>query len=115
MTDDCLFCRIVKGEIPAEIVHDGSETLAFRDINPKAPTHVLVIPKKHIASLGELKREDAGLMGEIIWTASEIAREEKLDQEGFRLAINSGPAAGQTVFHIHAHVMGGRDFAWPPG
>lgn len=112
---ECLFCRIVRGEIPADIVFEGNDVVAFRDINPKAPTHILVIPRKHIPSLGELEKGDAGIVGEVVWTASEIARQENLDRDGFRLTINSGASAGQTVFHIHAHLMGGRNFDWPPG
>jgi histidine triad (HIT) family protein len=113
--DRCLFCRIVSGEIPAKKVCEDDLVVAFHDINPQAPTHVLVVPRKHIASLDDLTEEDAGIIGMTIVRASSIARSLQLNSEGYRLVINHGEAAGQTVFHIHVHVLGGRNFGWPPG
>jgi len=111
---DCLFCRIVAGEIPADVVHDGDDFVAFRDIAPKAPVHVLVIPKKHIVSLAEADAGDAGLLGRLLAATSEVARKLGVG-EAFRVAVNSGAGAGQSVFHLHLHVLGGRPFDWPPG
>ena len=111
---DCLFCRIVAGEIPATIVHEGPRTLAFRDLNPQAPTHVLVIPKSHYATAAELADADPGYAGEVLSAAAEVARLEGLGT-GYRLVANTGDDAGQTVHHLHVHVLGGRVLAWPPG
>jgi len=108
----CLFCKIVAGEIPAKLVKTGESYLAFRDINPQAPTHILLIPKEHFASLPDVK--DAKLLGTLFQAAAEIAAEEKLDK-GFRLVVNTGAESGQTVFHIHIHILGGRPMEWPPG
>lgn len=113
MTDSCLFCRIVRGEIPAKIVRDDEHTLAFRDIDPKAPTHVLVIPKEHVASLDEAR--DPALVGRLMLAAAEIAQAEGIARGGYRTVVNSGPDAGQTVFHLHLHLLGGRKLTWPPG
>lgn len=113
--DKCLFCRIVAGEIPAKKVYEDGEVVAFEDINPQAPTHILVIPRKHIPSLNDLGDGDADTIGTVIVRASDIAREHHLHSEGYRVVINHGAAAGQSVFHIHAHVLGGRRFSWPPG
>ncbi len=110
----CLFCQIAAGDRPATIVHRGEDVLAFRDIHPQAPTHILIMPIKHIESVAELQAEDAELMGRLIATAQEIAKAEGLAQ-GFRLVINSGRQAGQTVFHLHVHLLGGRAMHWPPG
>ena len=112
-TDSCLFCRIVRREIPAAIVWEDEHALAFRDIEPKAPTHVIVIPKRHFASLNEAT--DAALLGRLLLAAREIAEGEGLAQPGYRTLINTGADAGQTVFHLHVHVMGGRHMKWPPG
>ncbi|MFI0417301.1 histidine triad nucleotide-binding protein [Spongiactinospora sp. 9N601] len=112
---DCLFCKIVAKEIPAEIVHETGRTLAFRDINPQAPTHVLVITKGHHADAGAVADADEGLADEMLKAARAIAREEGVAEEGYRLVFNTGAAAGQTVFHAHLHVLGGRDLRWPPG
>lgn len=112
---NCLFCRIIANEIPAKIVHDDDTVVAFEDINPQAPTHILVIPKRHIATLAELEPSDAGLLGTILQRATEIARSRHLDKEGYRVVANCGEAAGQSVFHIHFHLLGGRPFSWPPG
>ena len=111
---DCLFCRIVAGEIPATVVHEGPRTLAFRDLNPQAPTHVLVIPKTHYANAAELADADPTYAGEVLAAAAEVARSEGLGS-GYRLVANTGDDAGQTVHHLHVHVLGGRVLAWPPG
>jgi histidine triad (HIT) family protein len=113
MTDACLFCRIVRREIPATIVWEDEHSLAFRDIDPKAPTHVLVIPRTHVASLDEAT--DADLLGRLALAAAAIARTEGIAESGYRTVMNTGAAAGQTVFHVHLHLLGGRALAWPPG
>ncbi|MEW2331323.1 histidine triad nucleotide-binding protein [Micromonospora chersina] len=107
MGTDCLFCRIVAGEIPATVVRETATTLAFRDIDPKAPTHVLVIPKEHYADVVTLAEGDPGLAGELLSTAAVVAEEEGLTVDGFRLMFNTGPYGGQEVFHVHAHLLGG--------
>jgi histidine triad (HIT) family protein len=112
--DDCLFCRIAGGEVDADIVHDSGEVLAFRDINPVGPTHVLVIPKHHVSSVDALSREQDGLLGEIFSAVSNIAESEDLG-DGYRVVTNVGPDAGQTVPHLHFHLIGGRTLSWPPG
>jgi len=112
MTDSCLFCRIVRGEIPAKIVREDEHTVAFRDIDPKAPTHILVIPKEHVASLDEAT--DPTLVGRLSLAAAEIARSEGIT-DGYRTVVNTGAGAGQTVFHLHVHLLGGRKLTWPPG
>jgi len=111
---DCIFCRIAAGEIPAKVVHSDDEALAFHDLAPKAPTHVLVIPRRHIASLAEATDDDAAVLGHLVAVANRLARSLGLD-DGYRLVINSGAAAGQSVFHLHLHLLGGRTFTWPPG
>jgi histidine triad (HIT) family protein len=110
-----LFEKIIAREIPADIVHETDDVLAFRDINPQAPTHVLVIPKKIIPRIGEAKNEDAALLGKVLLAAAEVARKMKIDQSGYRLTINHGPHAGESVPHLHVHVLGGRALGWPPG
>jgi histidine triad (HIT) family protein len=112
MSDSCLFCRIVRGEIPARIVRADEHTVAFRDIDPKAPTHVLVIPRVHVASLDEAR--DPALVGQLMLAAAEVAAAEGI-AGGYRTVINTGADAGQTVHHLHVHVLGGRKLAWPPG
>jgi len=112
---DCLFCKIIKGEIPSKKVFENNDYFAFRDINPQAPTHVLVIPKKHVAKLTDLKAGDEALVGGLFTVANIIAGEEKIDRKGFRTVLNCGELAGQTVFHLHLHLLGGRMFNWPPG
>jgi histidine triad (HIT) family protein len=112
---ECLFCRIVAGEIPATIVHDDELVLAFRDINPMAPTHILVIPRRHIASAADLTEEDGPLLGRLFSVATALARQEGVGASGFRLVTNVGPDAGQSVDHLHLHLLGGRKLAWPPG
>ena len=110
----CLFCKIIAREIPSTIVFENEYALAFRDIKPAAPTHVLVIPKKHVRGIAEAEEGDVEALGQVLLAARAVAAQEKLDG-GFRLAINNGPDAGQTVFHLHVHVLGGRAMSWPPG
>ncbi|MER5731160.1 histidine triad nucleotide-binding protein [Streptomyces sp. NPDC002138] len=112
---DCLFCKIVKGEIPATVVHETETTFAFRDINPKAPTHVLVIPKVHYPDAASLAAAEPAIAGDVLRAAGEVAAQEKIDGSGYRIVLNTGVGAGQTVFHAHAHVLGGRGLEWPPG
>ena len=112
---DCLFCRIVAGEIPAAIVHQDDRLVAFKDINPQAPLHVLIIPRRHVASLNDLGEEDDGLVGEMVRRAAAIAREHGHAERGYRTVFNCNADAGQSVFHIHLHVLGGREMRWPPG
>jgi histidine triad (HIT) family protein len=114
-SDRCLFCRLGAGEIPARKVFEDAEVIAFEDVNPQAPTHLLLIPRQHISSLDELTPRDEALMGRVIHRASILARDLALSDEGYRLVINCGEAAGQTVFHIHVHLLGGRPLGWPPG
>ena len=116
---DCLFCRMVAGEIPADVVHETDRVLVFRDINPQAPTHVLVIPKEHHRNLGALAAADPGLLGEVANAAHAVARQEGLVSDGgiepgYRVVTNTGPDAGQSVDHLHLHVLGGRPMGWPP-
>lgn len=113
MADDCLFCRIVRREIPAKLVFENEHCVAFRDIDPKAPTHVLVVPRDHVPSLNEAK--DALMMGHLSLAAAEIAKAEGVAESGYRTVVNTNADAGQTVFHIHLHLLGGREFGWPPG
>jgi histidine triad (HIT) family protein len=113
--NDCLFCRIAAGEIPAKSVRSDDETFAFRDIDPKAPTHVLVVPRRHIASVNDLTETDHELIGRLFTAAREIAAAEGIAESGYRLVMNTGPQAGQSVAHIHLHLLGGRRFTWPPG
>lgn len=112
---ECLFCRIVEGEIPAEVVLSTPDLLAFRDINPQAPTHILIVPKRHIPSVSHLEPDDAEIMGRLFLAAQELAEREGVDGGGYRMVVNAGPDAGQTVFHLHLHLLGGRRMAWPPG
>jgi histidine triad (HIT) family protein len=112
---DCLFCRIVTGEVPAEIVGDNDHAVAFRDINPAAPTHILVIPRQHLANLAEVAAEAPEAVVGMVRLAAEVAGEAGVDAAGYRLVANTGAAAHQTVFHAHLHVLGGRSMGWPPG
>jgi histidine triad (HIT) family protein len=112
---DCIFCKIVAGEIPATKVYEDERAVAFRDINPQAPTHALVIPRSHIASLNEAGGADEPLLGHLLRVAARVARDEGHAEEGYRAVVNTGPRAGQTVFHVHVHVLGGRALTWPPG
>jgi histidine triad (HIT) family protein len=113
MADHCLFCRIVRKEIPAQIVAETEDCVAFRDINPQAPLHVLVIPREHVASLNEAT--DPALVGRLALAAADIAKREGVAESGYRTVINTNADAGQTVFHVHLHLLGGRRFSWPPG
>src|SRR5688500_3738919 len=115
MAQDCIFCRIAKGEIPARTARDPPNLLAFHDVDPRAPVHVLLIPRKHIPSVDALEAADAPLIGELYLAAREIAHELGLAERGFRLVMNTGPDAGQSVSHIHLHLLGGRTMTWPPG
>ncbi|NOX08426.1 MAG: histidine triad nucleotide-binding protein [Gammaproteobacteria bacterium] len=112
---DCLFCKMVSGEIQADALYETDDVLAFRDISPQAPFHALVIPKRHIATLNDVVPEDAVLMGELFLAAAHIAKEADIDAAGYRSVLNCNAGAGQTVFHLHLHVLGGRGMTWPPG
>jgi len=112
---DCLFCKILAGEIPADIIYETDTAIAFRDINPQAPTHVLIIPRKHISTINEITADDQAIVGSLYSAAQDIAATEGFADEGYRAVMNCNEAAGQTVFHIHLHLLGGRAFAWPPG
>jgi histidine triad (HIT) family protein len=112
---DCLFCKIMAGEIPSEKVYEDDDVYAFNDINPQAPTHVLIIPRKHIATTNDLKTEDEALVGKLFTVAAKIAKERGIDQSGYRSVFNCNSDAGQMVFHVHLHLLGGRPMSWPPG
>jgi histidine triad (HIT) family protein len=112
--NDCLFCKIVRGEIPSKKVYEDENTFAFEDIDPKAPTHVLIIPKKHLSGLKEATTADAEIIGRCHLAAAKIAKDRKIEN-GYRTVLNVGPRAGQSVFHLHLHLLGGRDLRWPPG
>lgn len=112
---DCLFCKVLNGDIPADIVYESDSAIAFRDINPQAPTHVLVIPRKHVATINDLDEGDQEIVGSLYLAAKDIARAEGLSDEGYRVVMNCNEGAGQSVFHIHLHVLGGRALSWPPG
>ena len=112
---DCLFCKINNGDIPAEIIYQDDEVLGFRDVNPQAPTHVLFIPKQHISTVNDLTADNADLIGKLYLAAKTVAMENGFAEEGYRLVMNCNEGAGQTVFHIHLHMLAGRAFTWPPG
>src|SRR5829696_9342801 len=114
-SDDCIFCKVVAGSIPATKIFEDERAVVFRDINPQAPTHALVIPRKHVASLDEAGESDEALLGHLLVVAARVAREAGHADSGFRTVINTGADAGQSVFHVHAHVLGGRRLTWPPG
>jgi histidine triad (HIT) family protein len=114
VTDDCLFCRIVAGEIPSTIVRETESTVAFRDINPQAPTHVVVVPREHYPNAYELAKADPSLAGALLAAAGAVAEQEGIT-DGYRIVFNTGAKAGQSVFHVHCHVLGGRRLTWPPG
>lgn len=112
---DCLFCRIVAGQIPAKKVHEDALCIGFLDINPQAPLHALFVPKRHLATLNDATAEDRELFGHLMVCAAKHAREQGVADSGFRLVMNTNPDAGQTVFHVHLHLLGGRHLTWPPG
>jgi histidine triad (HIT) family protein len=112
---DCLFCKFVSGELDADTVFETDKVLAFRDINPQAPTHVLIVPRKHIATINDLTESDADEIGNLYLAAKKVAHDEGFSDKGYRVVMNCNAAAGQTVFHIHLHLLGGRTFGWPPG
>jgi len=111
----CIFCRIAAHDLPARIVFEDDDVVVLRDAHPQAPTHLLVIPRKHMASLSDADEGDAALLGKLLLVARKVALEHGLGTRGYRLVVNSGPDAGQSVFHIHVHVLGGRAMSWPPG
>ena len=113
MSVDCIFCKIIAGEIPSDVVYENDDVFAFRDLNPQASTHILIIPKKHIATIDDITPEDAETVGKLYLAASHIAEQEGLS-EGYRVVMNCNEAAGQTVFHIHLHLLGGQEMGWPP-
>jgi histidine triad (HIT) family protein len=113
--NDCLFCRVVAKKIPSKVVYEDQETVAFEDVNPQAPVHVLVIPKKHIPTTLDLSPDDMQLIGHMFRVAADIAKEKGIAERGFRLVMNTNPESGQTVYHIHLHLIGGRHMHWPPG
>jgi histidine triad (HIT) family protein len=113
MADSCIFCKIARGEIPAQMVANNKEMVAFRDLNPQAPVHILIVPRKHIASLDDTA--DSYLLGQMVSLASAIARQEKIAKSGYRTVINTGKDGGQSVDHLHLHLLGGRAMTWPPG
>lgn len=113
--DDCIFCKIAAGEIPAERVYEDEAVVAFRDLNPQAPTHVLVIPRRHIATLNDVTPDNASAIGRLFSAARAIAEQEGFAEQGYRTVINCNEAGGQTVFHVHLHLLGGRMMHWPPG
>ncbi|WP_428609717.1 histidine triad nucleotide-binding protein [Sedimenticola sp.] len=112
---DCLFCKMVTGEIAPDVVYEDDDVLAFRDINPQAPTHVLIVPKRHISTLNDLEPDDARLIGQLSLAAARVAAQEGVADAGYRTLINTNREGGQVVFHIHMHLMGGRRMGWPPG
>lgn len=113
--ETCLFCKIAQHEIPSKIVFENDEVTAFEDINPQAPTHILIVPRRHVETLNELTEQDALMLGKMVHTAIEIAKDRKISSSGYRLVWNTNRGAGQSVFHIHLHLLGGRAMAWPPG
>ena len=115
MTKDCIFCRIVDGQATAKIVFEDETVVALEDLNPQAPVHLLVVPRRHLPSLKEATAEDEPLLGHLFTVAANLARERGLETKGYRTVINNGAEAGQSVFHLHVHVLGGRVFRWPPG
>ena len=112
---DCLFCKILAGDVPAELVYESNEAIAFRDINPQASSHVLIIPRQHIETINDLGPGDAALVGNLFLVAQQIAKDEGIAENGYRVVMNCNSDAGQTVFHIHLHMLGGRRLNWPPG
>ena len=115
MSEDCLFCRIVAGDIPADIIHESDTVVGFRDISPQAPTHVLLIPRRHISTINDLDHGDREVIGDLYLAAKAVAAAEGLSEPGYRVVMNCNEGAGQSVFHIHLHLLGGRGLGWPPG
>lgn len=115
MMNECLFCQIAAGKMASDIVYEDNDVIAFNDISPEAPTHVLIVPRRHVASLNETVGGDAPLLGKMMTTAVKLAKQRNLDSDGYRLVMNTGREAGQTVDHIHLHLLGGRALTWPPG
>ena len=113
--ENCIFCRIISRQVPAKIVYEDETSMAFEDLNPQAPVHILIIPKKHLSSLKEATAEDQLLLGHLLSVTAQLARERQIVAKGYRVVINNGTGAGQTVFHLHVHLLGGRVFHWPPG
>ena len=113
--DSCIFCRIASGEIPSNKVYETEDVFAFRDLSPQAPDHILIVPKRHIEKLADTNESDAEIMGKLMLAVSHIAFDLKLDEKGFRVVINNGETAGQSVWHLHVHLLSGRSFGWPPG
>ncbi|UCG77967.1 MAG: histidine triad nucleotide-binding protein [Nitrospirota bacterium] len=112
---DCIFCKIVDGQIPAKIVYEDDKAIAFEDVNPQAPVHVLIIPRKHISTILDIEEEDKGLIGHMYSVGNEIAKRKNIDSRGFRSVMNCNEDGGQAVFHLHLHILGGRSMQWPPG
>jgi len=112
---DCIFCKIASGEIPADLIYEDDLVVGFRDLNPQAPTHVLLIPRKHIATLNDLQPEDEAIVGRLYTAAAKVAAQEGIAEQGYRTLINCNDDGGQTVFHLHLHLLGGRRMSWPPG
>lgn len=112
---DCIFCKIAAGDIPSDVVYQDEDVLAFRDLSPQAPTHILVIPKRHISTLNDIEPGDGELIGKMYLAAKEIAKAEGIDEAGYRTVFNCNAAGGQAVYHLHLHVLGGRQMQWPPG
>jgi histidine triad (HIT) family protein len=115
MNQECIFCKIAAGKMGSPPLYQDEHVTAFRDINPKAPTHILVIPNKHLVSLNEANDEDQGLLGKLMLTAAKLAQSERVADDGYRLVVNTGPNGGQSVFHVHVHLLAGRRMTWPPG
>ena len=115
MTDDCIFCKIIRKEIPANIAYEDDDVIAFHDINPAAPVHILIIPKEHIPKVGEFSDDNCHFLPKLFRVSKQLAEEQGMLDEGYRLVINSGDNGGQTVYHIHMHLLGGRVMRWPPG
>ena len=113
--DDCLFCKMASGEIKPDVLYEDDDVLAFRDINPQAPVHALIIPKRHISTLNDLEEQDAETIGKLFLAASNVAKQEGIDEAGYRTLINCNEQGGQVVFHVHLHLLGGRRMGWPPG
>ena len=115
MDEDCIFCNIAQEKISSDMVYKGGDIVAFKDLNPQAPVHILIVPKKHISKISDLKKEDSQLLTDMVLVANKLAGDNNLTEGGYRLVFNCGKEAGQAVFHIHLHLLGGRSFSWPPG